>query len=116
MWKDKTPRPGKASLVDVSQHLEVDESDAVEIYPHVKTLRYKPKGGEEMKGNTELELYAQYKTDREFIVNTCAYKFPRIKKLKIQRADCITGFEKIQATNKFMSDSFIYPMKYFKIS
>lgn len=43
-------------------------------------------------------------------------RFPRIKKLKLQRTDCITSFEQISSTNYFLTNAFVYPLKYFKLS
>lgn len=82
----------------------------------IKKLHYKPKGGDELNSNTILELYGHYKCDREFIEKANQYKFPRIKKFKIQRADCISSFDIIENTNKLLCTSFIYPMRYFKLS
>lgn len=70
----------------------------------------------ELTPNTWIEIFGQHKSDRKFIEDTKNFKFPKIKKLKFQRIDCLTGFEMLEATNKFMANAIEYPLKYLKLS
>jgi hypothetical protein len=115
-WKPKAPTDRKMTTRDVHNHLEIDDSDAIKIYPYTKDLHYKPKGGDQLNANTVLEIFGHYKEDRKFMDEVKELEFPKMKKLKIQRADCITSFEMIESVNKFMSTSFVHPLKYFKLS
>jgi hypothetical protein len=98
-------------------HLDFEESDAKKIYPFIKKLHYKPKGGKgELTANSVIEIFGQYKSDKEFIDNTNEFKWPKIKKLKFQRMDCMTSFESIESVNKFFTKAIIFPIKFLKLS